>query len=253
MPLFEKQLTLPVPAEQAFAYLTHPLAFNRLNPPWERVTITRKTGGVEDGAELDMRVSLAPGVQVRWLAVHEGFVPGVQFMDRQTIGPFAHWLHTHRVNPVTERSCCLLDHIQYALPLDWATGLLGYPLVKQKLTTMFAYRHHLMALDMLLPATSLKILVSQHVPYRVPLIHLLAINGATVCQYADEQPVKALLAHNELPGQNLRHTTCLHENNLPALPNGFAKALTESKAALKSGWETQMAVYQAYWALVNTA
>jgi ligand-binding SRPBCC domain-containing protein len=246
MPVFEQAVTLPVSATRAFAYLCHPQAFNRLNPPWEKVDIIHKTGGVEDGATQDMRVQLAPGIWTRWLARHQDYIPGVQFADKQVTGPFARWLHTHRVQAVDVSNSLQTDHIDYALPFDWLTGPVGYWVVKQKLARMFAYRHQLMAIDLALPDISGKVLVSGHVPHRQALMALLAIKGATLCQYADEQPQLALLAPGELAGRNLQHSLCIDVDQLPPLPTDHP--VLAAKTALASAWPQQCFLYQGlYW------
>ena len=243
MPVFEQSVTVPVAAERAFAYLCHPQAFNRLNPPWEKVEITRKTGGVEDGATQDMRVQMAPGVWMRWLAQHQDYIPGQQFADRQVTGPFARWLHTHRMTANNDHQSTLTDHIDYALPFDWLTGPVGYIVVKQKLNRMFAYRHRLMAIDLALPDVSGKVWVSGQVPHRQSLLALLAIKGATLCQYADEKPDLAFLGHDELHGKNLQHSHTVVWQQLPPLDSQHP--VLGSRQALKQAWHDQVTLYQA--------
>ena len=48
-------------------------------------------------------------------------------------GPFAHWEHTHRVEPDGPDACYLEDHIEYALPLGALGALLGSGLVRRRL------------------------------------------------------------------------------------------------------------------------
>jgi ligand-binding SRPBCC domain-containing protein len=166
MPIFEQICTIPASAEHAFAYLAHPAAFGRLNPPWEKVRIISQSGGIENGAQLHMRVQMAPGVWLPWVARHEGYQANVQFQDRQIKGPFAHWLHTHRVTPVTSTTCTLHDYIEYRLPLSLFSQWWAIPtIITPKLTKMFNYRHAIMQLD-------LAVMQLQPIPANVPALWL---------------------------------------------------------------------------------
>jgi uncharacterized protein (TIGR01777 family) len=62
-------------------------------------------------------------------------------------GPFAHWEHTHRVEPDGPDACYLEDHIDYALPFGAVGALLGSGLVRRRLQRTFAYRHRITAQD----------------------------------------------------------------------------------------------------------
>ena len=50
-----REVTLPCSAQAAFAWHARPGAFKRLTPPWERVELISATGGIEDGARLELK------------------------------------------------------------------------------------------------------------------------------------------------------------------------------------------------------
>jgi uncharacterized protein (TIGR01777 family) len=86
---------------------------------------------------------------LRWVAEHHDVIEGRQFCDRQVQGPFAHWDHTHRFEPVGEEESRLVDQIQYALP----GGRLGErvaPWLEPELRRQFAYRHRVTRRDLAL-------------------------------------------------------------------------------------------------------
>jgi hypothetical protein len=147
MPIFSRRVRLPVSAAEAFAWHARPGALERLNPPWAGTVVVRRTGGIEDGAEVELRVPVGP-VKVRWLARHSGYEPGRQFRDVQVSGPFTRWEHTHRFVPDGESACHLEDVIEYALPAKAITGALGNGLVRGMLDRLFAYRHRTTAEDL---------------------------------------------------------------------------------------------------------
>ena len=84
----ERSTTLPVSAEAAFAWHERPGAFERLLPPWERVSVVEQSGGLEDGARLALRVRYGP-VSLPWVGRHRDTLPGRRFVDEQVEGPFA--------------------------------------------------------------------------------------------------------------------------------------------------------------------
>ena len=128
------------PAEAVYRWHARPGALERLTPPWERVTVAERTGGIEDGARVLLRVRLGP-VSVRWLVEHRDHVAGRQFRDEQLKGPFSRWVHTHRFLSEAPEATLLEDEIEYALPLDALAGAMAGPFMTRKLGRLFAYRH----------------------------------------------------------------------------------------------------------------
>ena len=137
--LFVARSRMPAPSEEVFAWHARPGALERLIPPWTRVEVVERTGGIEDGARVVLRVYAGPLPQ-RWVAVHRGLVPGRQFEDEQVEGPFASWRHTHRIEP-DGAEALLEDRIEYALPGGWLGDLLGRAHAEASLRRIFAYRH----------------------------------------------------------------------------------------------------------------
>ena len=138
--VFEKQVTLSASAEAVFNWHARPGAFERLVPPWEQIEVLSHTGGIKDGARAEIQVRIGP-IKKRWIAEHRGCVPGRSFQDVQLGGPFAQFAHTHRISPLTERSCVLDDHIEYVLPLGALGRVFGGRYVRGKLARTFRYRH----------------------------------------------------------------------------------------------------------------
>jgi ligand-binding SRPBCC domain-containing protein len=162
--VFVRRSHLDAPAAAVFRWHARPGAFERLTPPWERVTVVERSGGIEDGARVVLRMG-AGLIGVRWVAEHRDYVGGVQFRDVQTAGPFAHWVHTHRVDADGDAACWLVDRVEYALPFGVLGALLGGRFTRRKLERMFRYRHRVTAGDVAAHARtpggeSMKVLVS---------------------------------------------------------------------------------------------
>lgn len=166
---FTKRSTIATSPEALFAWHERPGAFARLNPPFEPVTVRRATGGIRDGAQVELGVPVGPGplrrVTFPWRLEHRDYVAGKQFRDVQTSGPFAAWCHTHSIGPSSDGSAILDDTIEYRLPLEPFSGILAGRLVDRKLARLFTYRHTITRNDLALFARyptprPLRILVS---------------------------------------------------------------------------------------------
>ena len=163
----ERRSRLPVPAGEAFAWHERPGAFERLIPPWERVEVLERSGGLGDGARTVARVRSGP-LAFRWVAEHHDYVPGSQFADVQTEGPFARWRHLHRFEPEGEDASVATDRIEFALPLGSVGAAAGRWTARRRIERMLAYRHRLLASDL-----------AEHAHFRDrPRLHV-AVTGAS--------------------------------------------------------------------------
>lgn len=139
MERFERELVLPVPPEELFAWHERPGAFTRLMPPWQRIEVVKEAGGIQDGQRLVFRVRTG-GVWMEWEALHQDYQLGRQFVDVQVRGPFKSWRHLHAVEPHPAGSK-LLDSIEYELPGGPLGSLLGKGKARNTLDRMFTFRH----------------------------------------------------------------------------------------------------------------
>jgi uncharacterized protein (TIGR01777 family) len=144
---FTTRSQVPAPVAETFAWHERPGAFLRLNPPGERVDVVSQTGGIGDGAEVELRMHLGP-LRLRWSARHRDYRPGEQFVDEQVRGPFARWVHTHAMRAQGSESAELEDRIEYALPLGLLGDAVAGRAIEHKLSRMFSYRHAILGHDL---------------------------------------------------------------------------------------------------------
>ncbi len=144
--------SLAVPSEELFAWHERPGAFQRLQPPWEAVELVEAPTSVKDGSRAVLRVPLLGPIRATWVAEHRDYVAGRQFRDVQVRGPFARWVHTHRVTSEGPERARLDDDIEYALPMGFLGRWLGGASVRKKLRRMFTYRHATMRQDLAMHA-----------------------------------------------------------------------------------------------------
>lgn len=146
MQVVERSTRLPFSSETLYAWHARPSALERLTPPWERVEVLERTGGLPD-ARAVVRLRLGP-IAVRWVAAHRDHVAGRQFVDEQVRGPFAHWVHTHRFAPDGPSACVVTDRVAFALPGGALGAAAGGRAVRRRIGRLLAYRHALLAGDL---------------------------------------------------------------------------------------------------------
>lgn len=132
---------LPVSSEEAFAWHGRHGAFQRLQPPWQKVEIVEQRGTIRDDDRMTVRCRLAPGVWKKWVAEHNEYVEGRQFLDEQLEGPFKYWEHVHQFEPNGDNACRLEDRVDYELPAGAVGDFLFNGRLLRELNRMFAYRH----------------------------------------------------------------------------------------------------------------
>ena len=145
--VIERSTRIPFAAETVYAWHSRPGALERLTPPWEQIEILERAGGIENGSRTVLRVAIPP-LAIRWTAIHRDNVPDRQFVDEQTEGPFAHWVHTHRFTPDGPHSSTLTDRIELTFPFGAVGTAAGLPLVRRRIDRFLAYRHALLPLDL---------------------------------------------------------------------------------------------------------
>lgn len=147
MPTVRFQSTIPARVDDVFDWHTRPGAFERLSPPWEKLTVVRRRGTIRDGDLLEFVIDKWPR-RIKWQARHRDYVAGQQFADEQTAGPFARWYHVHRFTAGGPNTCRVDDQIDYKLPLGRLGQYLAGPFAHRMVSRMFAQRHDQLTRDM---------------------------------------------------------------------------------------------------------
>lgn len=140
MAVFEKQSRIDAPVKELFNWHNRSRSFERLSPPWEKIRVLEKHGGAHDGGRVVFEVRQGP-FRRRWVAVHGDYIEGTQFVDEQVQGPFAKWVHTHRMLPETETTSLLNDRIEYRAPLGFLGEAVAGGYIRKKLERAFSFRH----------------------------------------------------------------------------------------------------------------
>ncbi|HLQ21804.1 MAG TPA: TIGR01777 family oxidoreductase [Gemmatimonadales bacterium] len=120
MEVVERSTRVPFPADLLYAWHARPGAVERLTPPWERVDVLERVGGLDNEQA---------GMPVR-------------------VRPFAHWVHTHCFTPDRDSNSILTDRVEFTLRGGALGAWTGRALVRRRIERLLAYRHALLATDL---------------------------------------------------------------------------------------------------------
>jgi ligand-binding SRPBCC domain-containing protein len=135
LPVFSQSVLIDAPVGVVFSFHERLDALALLTPAFPPVRVISRTGGIEAGARVELRVGF-----LRWVARHTAYEKNRLFVDEQIEGPFDQWVHRHEFEEV-EGKTRLTDRVEYRLPGgSLVNGLFSWA-VKPGLTQMFRHRH----------------------------------------------------------------------------------------------------------------
>ncbi|MBI9077011.1 MAG: TIGR01777 family oxidoreductase [Desulfatibacillum sp.] len=142
---FVKKTRIPAPVEDVFAWHARPGALERLTPPWTDMAVLEKTGLLEIGTNVTLRLKAGP-IGYKWHSRHFALEKNRYFADQQISGPFAVWIHKHRFHK-DGGDCIYEDNVQYRLPFHPLSTLAAGWWAAKELDAMFAWRHETVVQD----------------------------------------------------------------------------------------------------------
>ena len=137
MPTFVRSVIIRAPVETVFGFHEREDALRLLSPSFPPVRVIRKTGGIEPGSRVELKIG-----PFRWTALHTVYVKNRVFADEQIQGPFAKWNHRHEFEAVGDATR-LTDRIDYLLPGGVRVNRLFGWAVQLGLHQMFRHRHQM--------------------------------------------------------------------------------------------------------------
>ena len=135
MATFVRSVVIDAPVEAVFAFHERDDALLRLSPSFPRVHVVRKTGGIEAGSCVDLRIG-----PLAWVALHTRYEKNRLFVDEQLHGPFRRWIHRHEFEDLGGRTR-LTDRVEYRLCGGKIVEALFGWFVELGLRRMFRARH----------------------------------------------------------------------------------------------------------------
>ena len=135
LPVFVSSVIIEAPVAEVFRFHEREDALALLTPSFPPVRIVSRTGGIQVGARVELRV-----MGFRWLALHTGYERNRFFVDEQITGPFAKWIHRHEFEAV-KRGTRMTDRVEYVLPGGSLVNRMLAWTMRPGLSRMFAHRH----------------------------------------------------------------------------------------------------------------
>lgn len=137
--ILETAQSLPLEPDEVFPFFADAGNLERITPPELRFHIETPTPiAMRVGQLIDYRIRLS-GIPLCWRTLITEWNPPFEFVDVQTRGPYAEWVHRHRFS-ATDEGTLVEDEVRFALPLSYV-GLVVAPIVKRQLRRIFTYRH----------------------------------------------------------------------------------------------------------------
>ncbi len=133
--------------EEVFDWHERPGALERLTPPWGDVEVVHRTGGIQDGGTVSLRIRRGPKT-FRWDLRHLDYEYGRRFRDEQVSGPMKRWLHTHTFEPREGGGTIARDEIELEPPLGAAGAAVGPGFIRRELDRLFRFRYRRLFTDL---------------------------------------------------------------------------------------------------------
>jgi len=133
--------------QDVFDWHERPGALERLTPPWGKVEVLHRSGGIKDGGEVTLRVHRGP-TSFKWQLRHRDYEYARQFRDEQVSGPLKSWLHTHSFTEGAQRGTVIEDEVDVEPPLGSAGAAIGPTFLTAELDRLFRFRHRRLRTDL---------------------------------------------------------------------------------------------------------
>lgn len=136
---------VPRPRPEVFAFFSDPANLQRLTPPWLSFRIL--TPGPlprGEGALFEYRLRVR-GLALRWRTLIEEWKEGERFVDRQVLGPYALWHHTHLFEELPGGGTRIIDRVRYRAPFGILGRLVTALIIRRDVERIFAYRQTVIA------------------------------------------------------------------------------------------------------------
>ena len=131
---------VPQACSRVFQFFADPGNLQRLTPHWLHFEILAAPEiEMREGSLVDYRLRLR-GMPLRWQSEIAVWEPPHRFVDRQTRGPYSHWVHEH-IFTEKDNGTLVGDKVEYAVPGGW---LVQKFLVAPDLERIFQSRHRVL-------------------------------------------------------------------------------------------------------------
>lgn len=132
-------------AEEVYQWYMRPGSFERLIPPWVKVSEIQHANRSDEQKRWSFVVQRGFW-RFPWEIERQECVPDQEFTDVQISGPFNLWRHKHTFEN-DGAACFVEDRIEYELPGGRLRKRILDPILRSELDRVFIYRHRVLARD----------------------------------------------------------------------------------------------------------
>lgn len=138
---YRTEQILPISREEAWDFFSSPKNLSRITPPEMDFKILTEILDkvIYDGMTIDYKVKPMLGIPVHWQSKLYNIQLEKRFTDRQIIGPYKVWEHTHTFTGHPQ-GVLMTDVINYQLPFGFLGKILEKAFVGNKVAAIFTYR-----------------------------------------------------------------------------------------------------------------
>lgn len=139
----EQQLSCSV--ETAWEFFSSPRNLSKITPESMNFVVVSGIQGepIFKGMEIEYRVSPILGIPMKWKTIISQVENHRSFTDFQEEGPYKYWNHFHEFIP-NDKGVLMKDTVDYELPLGILGRIAHWLLVKEKLKSIFDFRHEVL-------------------------------------------------------------------------------------------------------------
>lgn len=136
---------LPITLSGAWDFFSSPKNLSKITPKRMKFEILHVSGGdkMYAGQIIHYKLTLLPGIKVRWTTEITHVLPGSHFIDEQRFGPYAFWHHQHHFREAAG-GIEMTDEVNYAIPLGLFGRILNWLFIKRELHRIFDYRFRIL-------------------------------------------------------------------------------------------------------------
>ena len=138
---FKTEQLLPITIDTAWNFFSSPENLAKITPPEMDFVIVDnyKKENFVSGLIINYRVKPLLGIRLKWRTEICNVQHKKSFTDKQLIGPYKVWEHTH-IFTETKDGLLMNDKINYELPYGYLGKIAHRIVVRNKIEAIFAYR-----------------------------------------------------------------------------------------------------------------
>lgn len=142
---FKAEQFLPIDINKAWTFFSSPKNLSLITPPEMDFNILTELmdDNIYEGMKIDYTVKPLFGVKVHWQTEITNVMNQSYFTDRQTIGPYKIWEHTHSFIE-QKNGVMMTDVVNYKLPFGFIGKIAERIIVRRKINSIFKYRKNIL-------------------------------------------------------------------------------------------------------------